>query len=157
MAMSDGAVGGIFVTNLRCVQAAGLAGVGLLVFLSLVPGAYRPHTGAPGNLEHLLAYGLTATALALGWRSPSHVVGIILGLFVLACGLEVAQIFVPGRSAAWGTALVSGFGGLCGVLLAAGLLWAAGPQRKDSTRRGPAPARLRARAAKSRSSHVVAP
>jgi VanZ family protein len=110
--------------------------VGLLVLLSLVPGAYRPHTGVPGDLEHLLAYGLTAAALALGRRSPVQIVGIILGLLVLASGLEVAQLFVPGRGASWETALVSGFGGVCGVVLGAGLLW--GLQLREAARRKPA-------------------
>ena len=109
-------------TILRLVQTAGVVGVGLLVLLSLVPGAYRPHTGAPGDVEHLLAYGLTAAALALAWRSPVQIVVIILGLLVLASGLEIAQLFVPDRGANWETALVSGFGGLCGVVLGAGLL-----------------------------------
>ena len=117
----------------------------LLVLLSVVPGAYRPHTGAPGDLEHLLAYGLTAAALALGWRSPSQVMGIILGLFVLACGLEGAQLFVPGRGADWVTALVSGFGGLCGVVLVAGLLRAPSLQMKGAAGyKSPPRARVRA-------------
>ena len=132
-------------TILRLLRAAGVAGVCLLVVLSVVPGAYRPHTGAPGDLEHLLAYGLTAAALALGWRSPVHIVGIILGLLVLASGLEVAQLFVPGRGASWETALVSGFGGLCGVVLGAGLLRAASLQMKGVARYE-SPPRARGRA-----------
>lgn len=129
---------------LRLAQAAGGVGVGLLVVLSLVPGTYRPHTGAPGDVEHLLAYGLTATAtaLALGWRSPFQIVAIVLGLLVLASGLEVAQLFVPGRGASWETAIVSGFGGLCGVVLGAGLLRAAGLRLKEASARNHA---LRAR------------
>ena len=99
-------------------RLAGVAGVSLIVVLSLIPGSYRPHTGAPGGFEHFFAYGLTAVALALGWRSLSQSVLILVGLFVLACGLELAQLIVPGRSSDLGTALVSGLGGVCGVLLA---------------------------------------
>ena len=119
-----------------------MGGVGLLVLLSLVPGTYRPHTGAPGDIEHLLAYGLTAAALAIGWRSPVQIVVIILGLLVLASGLEVAQLFVPGRGASWVTALVSGVGGVCGIVLGAGLLRAPSLQRqlKEATGRAPASA-----------------
>jgi hypothetical protein len=106
---------------IRLSQLAGITGVCLIVVLSLIPGSYRPHTGAPEGFEHFFAYGLTAVALALGWRSwAQSVLIIIVGLFVLACGLELAQFIVPGRSSDLGTALVSGLGGLCGVLLATG-------------------------------------
>ena len=121
-----------------------MGGVCLLVLLSLVPGAYRPHTGAPGDIEHLLAYGLTAAALALGWRSPFHIVSIVLGLLILASGLEFAQLFVPGRGASWETALVSGFGGVCGVVLGPGLL--RGLQLREAAEREPLPPRKGSRA-----------
>ena len=134
--MTNRSVEPSILTILRLAQAAGVVSVGLLILLSLVPGAYRPHTGAPGDLEHLLAYGLTAAALAIGWRSPVQIVVIILGLLVLASGLEVAQLFVPGRGASWETALVSGFGGVCGIVLGAGLLW--GLQFREAARRRPA-------------------
>ena len=62
-----------------------------------------------------------------------------LGLLVLASGLEIAQVFVPGRGAEWVTALVSGFGGVSGVVLAAGLLRTAGLQMTEAAGRGPAP------------------
>jgi hypothetical protein len=107
--------------TIRLSQLAGITGVCLIVVLSLIPGFYRPHTGAPGGFEHFFAYGLTAVALALGWRSLAQRVLIIVGLFVLGCGLELAQLVVPGRSSDLGTALVSGLGGVCGVLLATGL------------------------------------
>jgi hypothetical protein len=127
------------VTIMRLLRAVGVAGMCLIVLLSLVPGAYRPHTGAPGDVEHLLAYGLTAAALALGWRSPFQIAAIVLGLLVLASGLEVAQLFVPGRGADGVTALVSGLGGLCGVVLGAGLLRAVGLQLKEADGGAPAP------------------
>lgn len=96
----------------------GVAGVCLIVVLSLIPGPYRPHTGAPGGFEHILAYALTAAALALGWRSRTQRRHIVVGLFILASGLELAQLLVAGRSADWGTPIVSGLGGVCGVIVA---------------------------------------
>ncbi|MGD9669446.1 MAG: hypothetical protein AB7U75_10375 [Hyphomicrobiaceae bacterium] len=109
-------------TITRLLRLAGLAGACLIVILSLVPGPYRPHTGAPAGFEHFLAYALTAAGLALGWRRPSQSVLIIVGLFILGCGLELAQIFVPGRNADLPTAFLSGLGGLCGVAVAV-VLW----------------------------------
>jgi hypothetical protein len=115
---------GVFVMIVRLSQMAGVVGVCLIIVLSLVPGPYRPHTGASGNLEHFLAYALTALALAWGWRSPAQWVGIIITLFLLASGLELAQSVVPGRSGHWMTAFVSGFGAITGALLGVIGLWA---------------------------------
>jgi hypothetical protein len=115
---------GVFVMIVRLSQMAGVVGVCLIIVLSLVPGPYRPHTGASGNLEHFLAYALTALALAWGWRSPAQWVGIIITLFLLASGLELAQSLVPGRSGHWMTAFVSGFGSITGALLGVIGLWA---------------------------------
>ena len=113
-------------TFTRLSRLASVAGVFLIVVLSLIPGPYRPHTGAPVGAEHFFAYAATAVALALGWRSLAQGMLITVGLLVLACGLELAQLFVPGRSSDLVTALVSGLGGLCGVVLATGLgRWAA--------------------------------
>jgi VanZ family protein len=89
---------------------AGVAGVVLIVVLSLIPGPYRPHTGAPGGAEHFFAYAATAVALALGWRSLAQGVLIAVGLLVLACGLELAQLCAPGRSFDLVAALVNGLG-----------------------------------------------
>jgi VanZ family protein len=112
------------VTFTRLFRLAGVTGVFLIIALSLIPRPYRPHTGAPGGLEHFFAYAATALALALGWRSLAHVMLIAVGLLVLG-GLELVQLFVPGRSSDLVDALVSGLGGLCGVVLATGLArWA---------------------------------
>ena len=108
-------------TMTTLVRLAGILGVGLIVVLSVIPGPYRPHTGAPGGLEHVFAYALTAAALALGWRSLFQIVVIVVGLFALAGGLELAQLLVPGRSSELATALAGGLGGVLGGMLAAGL------------------------------------
>jgi hypothetical protein len=50
-------------------------------------------------------------------------VGIIITLFLLASGLELAQSVVPGRSGHWMTAFVSGFGAITGALLGVIGLW----------------------------------
>jgi hypothetical protein len=43
-------------TFLTIARAAGFFGVLAIIVLSLVPGAYRPHTGLPGVAEHFIAY-----------------------------------------------------------------------------------------------------
>ena len=117
---------GVFAMIMRLLQIAGVVGICLIIVLSLVPGSYRPHTGAPGNLEHFVAYALTALVLAWGWRSPAQWVGIIITLFLLASGLELAQSLVPGRSGHWMTAVVSGFGAIAGASLGVIGLWTLG-------------------------------
>ncbi len=52
-------------TLTRLFRLAGVTGVFLIVVLSLVPGSYRPHTGAPGGLEHFFAY---TPQLRLRWH-----------------------------------------------------------------------------------------
>jgi VanZ family protein len=89
----------------------------LLAVLSLVPGAERPHTGAPGNVEHALAYGLSGfvTALAL---SPARRRHVAVALIVAAAVFEVLQIWIPGRGAAVDNWLASSLGGAIGVAAA---------------------------------------
>jgi hypothetical protein len=124
---------GVFVMIMRLLRIAGVVGICLIIVLSLVPGPYRPHTGAPGNLEHFVAYALTALVLAWGWRSPAQWVGIIITPFLLASGLELAQSLVPGRSGDWMTAVVSGFGAITGASLGVIGLWTLGfPLRRPA-------------------------
>jgi hypothetical protein len=55
--------------SIAIVRGAGFFGVLAIIVLSLVPGAYRPHTGLPGQAEHFIAYCSTALALTLGFSS----------------------------------------------------------------------------------------
>jgi len=49
----------------------------VIAILSLVPGDIRPHTGAPGALEHLAAYLGTAGLLTFGYGGKRSPVAII--------------------------------------------------------------------------------
>lgn len=89
---------------------AGVAGVCLIVALSLIPGSYRPHTCTLGGCEYFFAHATTALALALGWRTRAQVELNVVGLLVLDCGLELAQLCAPGRSFDLVAALVNGLG-----------------------------------------------
>lgn len=89
----------------------------LLSVLSLLPGADRPHTGFSGNLEHAIAYALSAGATRLclfGVLSRMQLLG-----FSLASALfEIAQIGIPGRSAGLDNWAASTAGALAGILAA---------------------------------------
>ena len=103
-------------------RAAGFCGVLGIIILSLVPGVDRPHTGLPGEVEHFIAYGLTASALALGFRPLAFRVVLAIGLSLLAGSMEIFQYWVPGRHPAITDAIVSSLGGLLGLAIG-GLLF----------------------------------
>jgi hypothetical protein len=104
----------------KALRFAGYASVVLIGVLSLIPGALRPDTGAPGKLEHLVAYMGAAALVALGSRTPSER-WQGLWLVPLAGALEIAQIFVPGRHSRFSDFVVSGVGALLGVIVAFGV------------------------------------
>lgn len=71
-----------------------------IVVLSLIPGEYRPQSGAPGEFEHFLAYMLAAGLLGLGYPERTGRVRLCCFLICLSGLLEVVQLWVPGRSGA---------------------------------------------------------
>jgi VanZ family protein len=80
-------------------RVCGYVGVVAIAVLSLMPGSGRPHLLPVSQIEHVIAYGATAMMLALGHpgrRAPPAIVGL---LTVYAALLEVAQLFVAGRTA----------------------------------------------------------
>jgi len=89
----------------------------LIAILSLVPGYLRPHTGAPGGVEHFLAYMMVAAAFAMGLRSDRAV--MVVAALMLAAGLfEVLQMEIPGRSPGFAGFLSSSLGAWTGMVLA---------------------------------------
>jgi len=66
--------------------------------LSLVPGDDRPHTGLPGGLEHVAAYVIAGFLLRLAYHERLSAIRVILLLTVYGAILELAQLWVPGRS-----------------------------------------------------------
>jgi hypothetical protein len=51
----------------KILQLAAWGAVVTIAVLSLVPGELRPHTGAPGYLEHVTVYFITAILLSHGY------------------------------------------------------------------------------------------
>ncbi len=86
--------------------------------LSLVPGELRPHTGAPGYLEHVAAYVITVTLISLAY--PRRSVVVIIALFsVYAAILETAQLFIPGRHSSVSDWIAGSIGALIGAAVTA--------------------------------------
>lgn len=97
---------------LVAVSAASWA---VLTVLSLLPGSERPHTGWSGNLEHGVAYALSAGATRLclfGVLSRMQLLG-----FSLASALfEICQIWISGRSPGLDNWAASTAGALVGIV-----------------------------------------
>lgn len=86
--------------------------------LSLVPSDMRPHTGAPGPLEHVAAYFGTAGLLTFSYKKMCHPLVIVLCLSIYSAALEIAQIQIPGRHAAFFDFAASTTGAVIGSALA---------------------------------------
>src|SRR5919206_2731246 len=83
----------------RLFRALTWACVVLLAVLSLTPGDYMVRTGAPGDLEHFVAYLGTGVIGCLGYaRRFGYFVPTVL-LCTYAGLLEIAQNWTPGRHA----------------------------------------------------------
>ena len=86
--------------------------VALLAYLSLIPGDLQNRTGAPGQLEHMVAYFGTAVLFTLGY--PLKRLQIAVGLVAYGISLELLQAFSPGRTAQIIDACASGSGAIPG-------------------------------------------
>jgi len=105
-------------TPLKMVKIAGGLAVIALAVLSLVPRELRPHTGAPGPLEHVLAYAIASGLLTFGYVKRYQPPIIVLSLCLYAAILEIAQIWVSGRNPTVIDFAASSAGALIGSVLA---------------------------------------
>jgi len=98
-----------------------------IVVLSVVPPDFRPVTPAPHNVEHLVIFFLTGLAFGLGYASRLFLQIIALAAF--SAGIELVQIYIPGRHARLSDFLVNAVSVALGVGLAA-LLAGRHPRRR---------------------------
>jgi VanZ family protein len=92
-----------------------LLGIVAIAFATLCPQSMRPHL-ASADLERFGAYfGL---GVLLGLFLPRRWPTVLAFIIFLAFGLELGQLFAPGRDAAPGDALVKALGGAIGVVCA---------------------------------------
>jgi VanZ family protein len=103
---------------LNWFRYAGWAGLGLIGILSTVPGELRPHVFAVPQLEHLVAYFAAGLFLALGFWNRRNVFLLCLAVPMYAAALEIAQLFIPGRSSEFIDFFASSAGAWAGIALA---------------------------------------
>jgi len=100
---------------------AGFAlGVVTVAVLSLLPQDVMPKVELSDKVGHFIAYAAIAAAGLLGWRTAAAPVAI--ASILLGGALEIAQMFVPGRSAELLDFVVDAGGVAAGMLLAGFLL-----------------------------------
>jgi VanZ family protein len=94
---------------------AGLAVLTIIV-LSVVPGNMRPHVLGNDLYEHFAAYFITGGLLAAGDLCPVRL--FLSGVLLALCGgsMEVAQFWIPGRTASAVDFAISTMGAWVGLL-----------------------------------------
>jgi len=103
----------------RLSLIAGTIGYIIIVILSVVPAADRPHTGAGGGSEHFAANLLVAAALSFGLATNRLRIAALFFLCASAGVLEILQRYIPGRnSELWGF-FTSSMGAALGLLIGA--------------------------------------
>jgi VanZ family protein len=81
-----------------CVRALAITSILAILVLSLVPGAFRPHTMIlPPGFEHVAAYAVAAFFLGLACHHRVPPVQLVLLLTAYGGLLELGQLWVPGR------------------------------------------------------------
>ena len=88
-----------------------------LAILAWLPGTLIARTMLGGHSEHFVAYLVTAISMGLAFqRSPRLSVQCVL-LIVYAAGLEMGQVYSPGRHASFQDFAYSVAGVVAGTLL----------------------------------------
>ena len=84
-----------------------------IVLLTIVPPGLRPITLAPHNVEHAAVFLLDGLAFAVAYRGRELLLSIVA--LPLCAGLEMAQLFVPGRHARLSDFVVDFVAALMGI------------------------------------------
>jgi hypothetical protein len=106
----------LMIQTLARIAAWSLA-VAILV-MTLGPVGLRPQLGHP-SIERFVAYLALGGAFSVGY--PRHRAWVALSVVCLALGLEVGQLFVPGRDARIPDAMVKVVGAVSGVIFVTGV------------------------------------
>lgn len=102
----------------RLARLGGVLALLLIVWLSLIPGDMQTRTPLPKQGEHFIAYFFTAIVLAFALQHPRKHLFVACSLSLFAGVLELAQAFIPGRTAGIGDLAASCAGAVAGVVLA---------------------------------------
>jgi VanZ family protein len=114
------------------LRIAGWLLVAAIIVLSLLPGQDRPHSGAPGEFEHLFAYLVAAVVLGIGYPERETQLKLAMFLVLLSGLMEFCQLWIPGRNSELAGFLGSSAGAIIGMIsatMSSVLRHASGPKR----------------------------
>ena len=100
------------------VRIAGCLLVAAIVVLSLLRGQDRPHSGAPSEFEHLVAYLVAAVVLGIGYPERKTQLKLAMLLVLLSGMMEIFQLWIPGRNSELAGFLGSSAGAIIGMISA---------------------------------------
>lgn len=120
--MANGAVTGFFTrhdTRIRSLCRIGFAiSILIVLVLSLLPGDDLPEVALSDKVHHFIAYSEIATIGLLAYTTVPVQALVIAGVVALGGGIEIAQLYVPGRSSDIVDFMVNCLGVLAGIVLA---------------------------------------
>lgn len=99
------------------IRITGWLAILLVVTLSLVPGNLRPHILPNNYEEHFLAYAVVSYLLAMGYPTIGRRVVVGVMLAIGAGSLEIAQLFIAGRTASVADFAASVLGACIGLTI----------------------------------------
>jgi hypothetical protein len=88
----------------------------MLILLTVVPPTIRPGTGTSHHIEHFASFALAGSLYYLGYAG--HLAPRLFAAVLFAGGLEVLQMFVPGRHARLLDLVMDALGACTGIVLA---------------------------------------
>jgi VanZ family protein len=103
----------------------------LIAFWTLGPVEDRPRLGPP-QLERFGAYFVLGALFAYAYARPRLVA---VSLAIVAVGLELGQLFVPGRDAGVPDAIAKALGAIAGVAVVAAAQAFVSARRRSETHR----------------------
>ena len=88
-----------------------------IIVLSVVPPTFRPVTVLPHGIEHLTMFSVTGLAFGIAYACRyRHTIALVLFAVGFATGIELFQLFIPGRHARLSDFIVDAFGLCIGVV-----------------------------------------
>jgi hypothetical protein len=87
-----------------------------IVLLTIVPPGLRPITPMPHNIEHAAIVAVDGLAFGIAYRG--HALLLSIAALPLCGGLELAQLFVPGRHARISDFVADAIAALMGIAAA---------------------------------------
>ncbi len=101
----------------RWARVAFWLGVVVITAASVTPGETMPRLDLWDKLLHGLSYGAVAALGGAGFGAIRARLLVGLGLVTLGALLEVAQIYVPGRSGEFGDGVANAIGVVAGLVV----------------------------------------